>query len=66
VSLSKFSSHIWLAKNHIASYESKMALILVDIIAKQIPRELGVDKVGSSKIFSIPLSPMQSVTLKLL
>ena len=47
-----FESHRWLAKNHIASYESMMASILADVIAKQILRELGVNKVGSSKIFS--------------
>jgi hypothetical protein len=51
-----------LAKNHVAGYESLMALILVDVIAKQILRELGVDKVGlplaTSKIFFIHLSLM--------
>jgi hypothetical protein len=50
-------SHISLAKNHVAGYGSIMALILVDMIAKQIFRELGVDKVlfslATSKIFFI-------------
>ena len=53
-------SHISLAKNHVAGYGSIMALILVDMIAKQILRELGVDKVrlslATSKIFFIRLS----------